>query len=266
MHLTMLWASVLTQHGHPVAYHSETLSDTVRKYPTYDKEMYSIVQSCRQWKHYIMGKEMIIHTDHKPLQFIQTQGKLQNDRHQKWSTYLQQFHLNIKYKTGISNRVVDCLSWPPMAALTTVLHSCGHEASEWPQLYQQDPNFTTTYQLLGTGATVTDFHIQDGILCHLGPSLCSYKRVCKDDLGSPLQSGGRTFWHRENCGHSSETFLLAKTSTGRQQVYQILHYLCHFQANHQEARLIHPSSYSREALGIHLNGLHVWFVIHQARK
>jgi hypothetical protein len=77
-----------------------------------------------------------------------------------------------------------------------------------------------------------------------GPSLCSYKRACKDDLGSPLQSDGRTFWRGENCGRSSETFLLAKTSTGRQQVYQILHCLCHFQANHQEARLIHPSSYS----------------------
>ena len=38
--------AVLTQNGHPVAYHSETLSDTVRKYPTYDKEMYSIVQAC----------------------------------------------------------------------------------------------------------------------------------------------------------------------------------------------------------------------------
>jgi hypothetical protein len=55
-----------------------------------------------------------------------------------------------------------------MASLTTVLHSCGHEASEWPQLYQQDPEFTTTYQLLGTGTNVTDFHIQDRILCHLG--------------------------------------------------------------------------------------------------
>jgi hypothetical protein len=30
---------VLTQHNHPVAYHSETLLDVVRKYPTYDKEM-----------------------------------------------------------------------------------------------------------------------------------------------------------------------------------------------------------------------------------
>jgi hypothetical protein len=39
--------TILTQHDHPMAYHSETLSDTVHKYPTYDKEMYSIVQACR---------------------------------------------------------------------------------------------------------------------------------------------------------------------------------------------------------------------------
>jgi hypothetical protein len=78
--------TIITQHGHPVAYHSETLSDTVRKYPTYEKEMYSIVQACRQWRHYILGKETVIHTDHKPLQLMQTHGKLQNDCHQKWST------------------------------------------------------------------------------------------------------------------------------------------------------------------------------------
>jgi hypothetical protein len=58
---------VLTQHGHPVAYHSETLSNIVCKYLTYDKEMYSIVQACHQWRHYILGKEKVIHTDHKPL-------------------------------------------------------------------------------------------------------------------------------------------------------------------------------------------------------
>jgi hypothetical protein len=55
-----------------------------------------------------------------------------------------------------------------MVALTTMLHSRGNEASEWPQLYQRDLDFATTYQLLGTGANVTDFHIQDGMLCHMG--------------------------------------------------------------------------------------------------
>ena len=37
---------ILTQQGHPMAYHSETLSDTIHKYLTYDKEMYSIMQAC----------------------------------------------------------------------------------------------------------------------------------------------------------------------------------------------------------------------------
>ena len=112
--------AVLTQQGHPVAFHNEKLFETVRKYPTYDKEMCSIVKACRQWKHYVLGKETIIHIDHRPLQFIQTQGKLQNDR-QKWSTYLQQFHLNIKYKKGSTNNVADFLNRPPIMALTTVL-------------------------------------------------------------------------------------------------------------------------------------------------
>jgi hypothetical protein len=35
--------AILIQHGHPVAYHSETLSNVVHGYPTYDKDMYSIV-------------------------------------------------------------------------------------------------------------------------------------------------------------------------------------------------------------------------------
>jgi hypothetical protein len=48
-----------------------------------------------------------------------------------------------------------------------VLHYYGNEAFEWPQLYQCDPDFATTYQLLGTVANVTDFHIQDGLLCHM---------------------------------------------------------------------------------------------------
>jgi hypothetical protein len=51
--------------------------------------------------------------------------------------------------------------------LTTVLHSYGHKASEWPQIYQQDPDFATTYQLLGTGVNATNFHIQDKSLCHI---------------------------------------------------------------------------------------------------
>ena len=119
------------QHRHLIAYHSETFFEIVRKYPTYDKELYAIVQACKQWKHYILGKETVVLIDHKPLQFLQTQGKLQNGRHQRWSTYLQQFHLNIHHKKGSTNKVADCLSRPPIIGLKMVLDSCGHQTQTW---------------------------------------------------------------------------------------------------------------------------------------
>jgi hypothetical protein len=48
-----------------------------------------------------------------------------------------------------------------------VIDSCNHETYGWPQIYEIDPEFTTTYQMLGTNATVTNFHLKDGSLCRL---------------------------------------------------------------------------------------------------
>jgi hypothetical protein len=65
-----------------------------------------------------------------------------------------------------------------------------------------------------------------------GPYMCSIKRASEDDLGIPLQSGGRTLRHRKDSGDATETFLLAETSTGGQQVYKVLHCLCYCQTDH----------------------------------
>jgi hypothetical protein len=67
----------LMQRGKPICYHYETLTQVVINYPTYDKEMYALVQILRKWNHYLMGKETIIHTDHQPLKYLQSQTKLQ---------------------------------------------------------------------------------------------------------------------------------------------------------------------------------------------
>jgi hypothetical protein len=126
------------------------------------------MRAFHQWRHYILRKETVIHTDHKPLQFMHKERKLKNDCHHKWSTYLQQFHLNIKYKNRNTNHVIYCLICPPVVALTTMLNSYNHETSRWPQLFERDLDFSATYQLLGTNTIVIDFHLQDGLLCHLG--------------------------------------------------------------------------------------------------
>eukprot|EP00253_Pinus_taeda_P029524 PITA_29524 len=68
--------AILMQQKKPICYHSEKFSQSVINYPTYDKELYALVQSVKKWKHYLIGKETIIHTDHQPLQYLQSQTKL----------------------------------------------------------------------------------------------------------------------------------------------------------------------------------------------
>ena len=56
-----------------------------------------------------------------------------------------------------------------------MLNSCGYETYEWPQLYDNDPKFTSIYQALCVGTPMVDFHLQEGLLCHLG-HLCVHPR------------------------------------------------------------------------------------------
>ena len=58
---------ILMQHGKPILFHFEIFNGVVTNYTTYDKNLYALVQSVNKWKHYLMGKETIIHTDHHPL-------------------------------------------------------------------------------------------------------------------------------------------------------------------------------------------------------
>ena len=68
--------AVLLQYGKPIAFHYEKFNGTVKIFPTYDKEIYSLVQSVKKWKHYLMGKETIVHTDNQPIQYLLSQNKI----------------------------------------------------------------------------------------------------------------------------------------------------------------------------------------------
>ena len=48
--------AVLMQHGKPICYDSNTFTNVVINCPTYDKELYALVQIMKKWKHYFMGK------------------------------------------------------------------------------------------------------------------------------------------------------------------------------------------------------------------
>jgi hypothetical protein len=81
--------ALLMQYCKPICYHSETFNQVVINYPTYDKDFYALVQSVKKWKHYLLGKETIIHTDHQPLQYLQAQTQLKQCQHYRWMGFLQ---------------------------------------------------------------------------------------------------------------------------------------------------------------------------------
>ena len=68
--------AVLSQEQRPIAYFSEKLNDAKKKYSSYDKEFYAIVQALKKWRHHLLPKEFILYSDNHALQFINNQPKL----------------------------------------------------------------------------------------------------------------------------------------------------------------------------------------------
>ena len=68
--------AILSQEGKPVAFFSEKLNDANRKYFVYDQEFYAIVKALKKWRHYLIPKEFVLYTNHKALQYLESQHKL----------------------------------------------------------------------------------------------------------------------------------------------------------------------------------------------
>ena len=81
---------------HPVAFLSQTFSDTERRYEIYDRELLGIIRAWKEWRHYIQGSShtTTVFSDHKNLTYFQKAQKL-NDRQARWSLYLSEFDLKL---------------------------------------------------------------------------------------------------------------------------------------------------------------------------
>ncbi|XP_016648322.1 PREDICTED: uncharacterized protein LOC107880736 [Prunus mume] len=137
--------AVLFQDGKLVTYHFEMFSGPVLNYPTYDKELYVMHQAVKHWRAYLLGKEVVVHSDHKPLLFLTTQSKLQQARHMKWMSFLQQFNIVIKYKKGTTNKLADMLFRPPTPVSSVLLVTMQIQLivpSEYAKGYDTDTDFS----------------------------------------------------------------------------------------------------------------------------
>ncbi|KAJ3537203.1 hypothetical protein NMY22_g5693 [Coprinellus aureogranulatus] len=96
---------------HPVAFHSRTFNSTELNYDVHDKELLAIFEAFRVWRHYLegAGDPIDVVTDHKNLEYFAT-TKLLTRRQARWSEYLSQFNLVIRFRPGKLGAKPDALT------------------------------------------------------------------------------------------------------------------------------------------------------------
>ena len=89
---------------------SKQLNSTQRNYPIYKKELWGLIYCLRKFHSFIWGRrDVVIHTDHKPLVHILKQ-KTMTVSLQQWVDVLLDYDLSIQYRPGVLHVVPDALS------------------------------------------------------------------------------------------------------------------------------------------------------------
>ncbi len=101
---------VLVQEGRPVAFESKKLSETERRWPTHEKEMWAVIHCLKTWGHYIGSKDVVVWIDNVTLKYFATQLKV-SSKQIRWQDTLALFNVDIRHKPGKENIVPDALNW-----------------------------------------------------------------------------------------------------------------------------------------------------------
>nr|GFC27640.1 retrovirus-related Pol polyprotein from transposon 17.6 [Tanacetum cinerariifolium] len=96
--------AVLMQKEKVIAYASRQLKVHEKNYTTHDLELGAIVFALKMWRHYLYGTKYVVFTNHKSLQHILDQKKL-NVRQRRWLELLSDYDCEIRYHPGKANVV-----------------------------------------------------------------------------------------------------------------------------------------------------------------
>nr|GEX29582.1 reverse transcriptase domain-containing protein [Tanacetum cinerariifolium] len=100
---------VVMQKEKVIYYASRQLEIHEENYTTHELKLGLVVFALKIWRHYLYGTKCTVFTDHKSLQHILDQMKL-NMRQRRWLELLSDYDCDIRYYPGKSNVVVDALS------------------------------------------------------------------------------------------------------------------------------------------------------------
>jgi RNase H-like domain found in reverse transcriptase/Integrase zinc binding domain len=129
--------------AHPVAYVARKLTSAEVNYTTTEQEMLAYVYCFTQWRCYLEGSQVLLHSDHEPLTWLATQER-PNRRQARWLEFLAGFRYEVLYVKGDRNVVADALSRMLTPPAAENLHMPG---DSWPVCSQ--PQYVFSYCLGG---------------------------------------------------------------------------------------------------------------------
>ena len=95
-----------------IAYCSMALTPEQKRYCTTRKELLAVIRFTRHFRHYLLGREFEIRTDHSSLQWLLNFKNL-NGQLARWLEELSQYWMTIKHRPGAAHDNADCLSRIP---------------------------------------------------------------------------------------------------------------------------------------------------------
>ncbi|GBG70320.1 hypothetical protein CBR_g6448 [Chara braunii] len=111
----------------PVEFMSKKIKTQKVHDSSYEKELYALVSVLKHWKHFLLGRHFKIFYDHSTLQWLKSQGEL-NDKLARYIQFIDLFDFELKHKKGCYNKVADALSHRPDSfVLISSTHSFGEE-------------------------------------------------------------------------------------------------------------------------------------------
>ena len=82
-----------------IHYVSHQLSGAQLRWPTIQKEAYSVIYCLTKLRPYLQGAEFTVLTDHKPLTSLFT-AQIKNTKIQRWAVLISEFGCKIEYRKG----------------------------------------------------------------------------------------------------------------------------------------------------------------------
>ena len=88
---------------------SKKFSNAQQHYRTHEHKTITVLKVLMKWEDKLLGPKFTLVTDHKGLEYFETQKNL-SDRQVRWWEFLSHFNYTIMHVDGLDNKVADCLS------------------------------------------------------------------------------------------------------------------------------------------------------------